>query len=59
MTIAAGQKPVKLDCSRLKPTKAVNSHHQGETSWIKATLIRIITPAKAITARSRLMEISC
>jgi hypothetical protein len=35
-TMAAGQKPVKADCSRFRPTKAVSSSHHGETKWSAA-----------------------
>ena len=39
ITIAAGQKPVKADCSRLRPTKVVSSSHQGETKWVSSTVL--------------------
>ena len=56
--MAAGQMPVKLACTRFRAMKAVNTHHHGETKWVSARLIRIIMPAKAMTARSRFMFMS-
>ena len=56
--MAAGQKPVTLACSMFTPMKTVNHNHSGETKWASAALARIITPAKARTARSMFMRCS-
>src|SRR5690606_10156150 len=56
-SFAAGQKPVKADCSRFRPTNAVSNCHHGEKKCASARLTRIITPAKAKMARSRFMSV--
>src|SRR3546814_6406164 len=55
-SLAAGQKPVKLDCSRFRPTNAVSRCHQGETKWPRARLARTIETAKEKLARSRFID---
>ena len=55
ITIAAGQKPVNADWSRLAPMNAVNQKKLGCTNWVNSTLMSTITPANACTARSRVM----
>src|SRR5690606_24689970 len=58
ITIAAGQKPVNADWNRLAPTNTVNQMKPGWTNRVSATLTSTITPAKACTARSRVMSVS-
>src|SRR5690606_16033656 len=55
ITIAAGQKPVNADWNRLAPTNTVSQKKAGWTNWVSATLTSTITPAKACTARSRVI----
>ena len=53
--MASGQKPVKEDCSRFAPTKAVSQNQLGFTRKPSARLTRITVPANASTARSMLI----
>ena len=55
-TIAAGQKPVKADWNMLKPINTVSQMNQGETQTVSATETSTMTPAKARTERSRVIE---
>jgi hypothetical protein len=57
-TIAAGQKPVKADCSKFAPTNTVSSSHHGDTKWASATDASTITPANANTAWSTFIYFS-
>ena len=50
--VARGQKPVKADCSRFRPTKPVNHSHNGLTVAAKITEMRMKLPATAKTIRS-------
>jgi len=45
-TIAAGQKPVKDDCTKLAPTKTVSQTKFGLTQWVSANDSNTMNPAK-------------
>jgi hypothetical protein len=52
---AAGQKPVKADWMRFAPINAVNQMKYGETKTMSRIDRKIIAPAKAKIARSRVI----
>src|SRR5579883_1324490 len=54
---ARGQKPVNADCSRLRPTKAARSSHQGFTRTPSKRPSSTTAPAKASTIRSMVMAV--
>ena len=56
--LPAGQKLVKADWIRLKPTKAASQSHFGLTQCAKAKLSRTIVPARIRTARSIVIRVN-
>ena len=50
--ISAGQKPVRADCTRFAPTKAVSHNQLGLTQWARARLLKIMVPARIRMASS-------